>query len=97
MIEKHLDLSAQLRRLGFVQGNEMRLYGEVFEFLSDPIVMTDDAVFLDATEKRTGQIRRVRVPLQSVKIARRDHNHHPVMMDERESLRQTRDDHRSTG
>lgn len=74
MIEKHLDLSAQLRRLGFAQGNEMRLYGEVFEFLSDPIVMTDDVVFLDATEKRTGQIRRVRVPLQFVKIARRNHN-----------------------
>jgi hypothetical protein len=53
----------------------------VFEFLSDPIVMTDDVVFLDATEKRTGQIRRVRVPLQSVKIARRNHN--PVRMDEK--------------
>ena len=74
MIEKQLDLSAHLKRLGFAQGNEMRLYGEVFEFLSDPIVMTDDAVFLDATEKRTGQIRRVRVPLQSVKIARRNYN-----------------------
>lgn len=74
MIEKHLDLSAQLKRLGFTQGNEMKLYGEVFEFVSDPIVMTDDVVFLDAREKRTGQIRRVRIPLQSVKIASGNHN-----------------------
>lgn len=74
MIEKRPDLSEELKRLGFIQGNEMRLYGEIFEFISDPIVMSDEVMFLNAKEKRTGQIRRVRVPVQSVKIARGNHN-----------------------
>jgi hypothetical protein len=69
MTEKHLTLCARLKRLGFTQGNQMRLYGEVFEFLSEPIVMTDNAIFLDATVKKTGQTRRVRVPLPIVNMA----------------------------
>jgi len=52
----------------------MKLYGEVFEFLSEPIVLTDDVVFVDATERKTGQTRRVRIPLPIVNIANRQQN-----------------------
>ena len=48
----------------------MRLYGEEFQFLSDPIVMPDGAVFVDALEKRSHQTRRVRVPLPIVNMAK---------------------------
>jgi len=74
MTEKHLNLSTRLKRLGFTQGNQMKLYGEVFEFLSEPIVMTDNVVLLDATEKRTGQTRRVRIPLPIVNMASGERN-----------------------
>ena len=48
----------------------MKLYGEVFDFLSEPIVVTDDVVLVDAKEKKTGQTRRVRVPLPVIQVAK---------------------------
>jgi len=47
----------------------MKLYGEVFDFLSEPIVLTDNIVLLDAKEKKSGQTRRVRVPLPIIHMA----------------------------
>jgi len=48
----------------------MKLYGEVFDFLSEPIVLTDDVVFVDAKEKKSGLTRRVRVPLPIIQVAK---------------------------
>jgi len=47
----------------------MKLYGQVFELLSEPIIMTDDVALLDARETKTGNIRRVRIPLPIVNMA----------------------------
>ncbi|MGC1451703.1 MAG: hypothetical protein WA830_16850 [Candidatus Sulfotelmatobacter sp.] len=69
MTEKQVSLAARLIRLGFTKGNQMKLYGEVFEFVSEPIVMADNVVLVDATEKRSGQSRRVRIPLPIVHMA----------------------------
>jgi hypothetical protein len=46
----------------------MKLYGEVFDFLSEPIVLTDDVVLVDAMEKRSGQTRRVRKTVPSLLV-----------------------------
>ncbi len=72
MTEKQINLCTELKRLGFAQGNRMRLYGEEFEFLSGPIVVGENLVLMDATEKRSGQSRRVRIPLPIVKMANRE-------------------------
>ncbi len=69
MSARHAILCAKLKQLGFIQENQMRLYGEEFQFLSDPIVMPDGSVFVDAIEKRSHQTRRVRVPLPIVNMA----------------------------
>lgn len=74
MTDRQVNLSTNLKRLGFTQGNQMKLYGEVFEFLSEPIVLTDDVVFVDATERKSGQTRRVRIPLPIVNMANRQQN-----------------------
>ena len=47
----------------------MRLYGQEFELLSDPIVMADGLIFVDAIEKKSRQPRRVRIPLTIVNRA----------------------------
>jgi hypothetical protein len=62
-------LCAKLKQLGFTQENQMRLYGEEFKFLSDPIVMGDGTVFVDAIEKRSRQARRIRIPPPIVNMA----------------------------
>lgn len=69
MTSKQAHLTERLKRLGFAPENQMRLYGQEFEVLSDPIVMGDELVFVDAVEKKTRQSRRVRIPLTIVNMA----------------------------
>jgi hypothetical protein len=69
MSVRHAILCAKLKQLGFTQQNQMRLYGQEFQFLSDPIVQPDGTVFLDALEKRSHQTRRIHVPLPIVSMA----------------------------
>jgi hypothetical protein len=72
MTKKHASLCERLKRLGFAQENQMRLYGQEFQLLSDPLVMGENLVFVDAVEKKSGQRRRVRVPLPVVHMANRE-------------------------
>jgi len=62
-------LCERLKRLGFAQENRMKLYGEEFELLSDPFVVGNDVVFVDAIERKSRQQRRVRIPLPIVHMA----------------------------
>ena len=48
----------------------MKLYGQQFELLTAPIVLGDDLVLVDAIEKKSGQLRRVRIPLPIVNMAK---------------------------
>jgi hypothetical protein len=52
-------LCETLKRLGYAKNNQVRLYGEVFDF-----------VFVDALERKSGQVRRVRIPMPIVQMAR---------------------------
>jgi hypothetical protein len=63
-------LCETLKRLGYAKNNQVRLYGEVFDVVSDPIRVGDDLVFVDALERKSGQVRRVRIPLTIVQMAR---------------------------
>ena len=69
-VEKQISLSARLKGLGFTKGNQMKLYGEVFELMSEPIILADNVVLVDATERKSGMSRRVRIPLPIVNMAR---------------------------
>jgi hypothetical protein len=62
-------LSAKLRSLGFAPGNQMRLYGRKFEFVSEPIVVARHLVLMDAIDAVSGKIERVRIPLPILKTA----------------------------
>jgi hypothetical protein len=69
MIRNNGKLCERLKRLGFAQENKMRLYGEEFQLLSDPIITGDDLVFVEVIEKKSRQQRRVRIPLPILNIA----------------------------
>lgn len=58
--------------MGFAQEKRMKLYGEEFELLSDPLIVANDVVFVDAIEKKSRQQRRVRIPLPIVKMANQE-------------------------
>jgi len=59
-----------LKRLGYAQNNQVRLYGEIFDLVSDPVRVAENFVFVDALERKSGQVRRVRIPLTIVQMAR---------------------------
>ncbi len=72
MTSHNSGLCERLKRLGFAQENQMKLYGEEFELLSDPLIVANDLVFVDAIEKKSRQQRRVRIPLPIVKMANQE-------------------------
>lgn len=70
MTKEQSALCARLRQLGYAQDRQVRLYGEIFELVSDPMIVGDNLVFVDARERKSGQRRRVRIPLTIVHMAR---------------------------
>ena len=63
-------LCERIKRLGYAQNNQVRLYGEVFDLVSDPVSVGENLVFVDALERKSGQLRRVRIPPTIVQMAR---------------------------
>ncbi len=68
MTEQQVALCEGLKRLGFAAGERVRMYGEEFDLVSDPIALQDQLVFVDAIERRSGGRRRVRIPLPIVRM-----------------------------
>ncbi len=62
-------LCDRLKRLGYTQHIQMKLYGESFELVSDPIVVSEKLAFVDGIEKRSGERRRIRIPLVVLRMA----------------------------
>jgi hypothetical protein len=62
-------LCGRLKRLGFTREKQIKLYGSQFELVGDPVVMSDTVVFFDAVEQKSGQLRRVRIPLTIVHMS----------------------------
>jgi len=63
-------LCKAIKRLGYARNNRVRLYGEVFDLVSDPISVGETSVVVDAVERKSGRVRRVRIPSTIVQIAR---------------------------
>src|ERR1700751_2268042 len=69
MTTAQMHVCERLKRLGFSRQQQIKLYGTQFELVGDPLVMTEDVVFVDAVEQKSGQLRRVRIPLNVVRMA----------------------------
>jgi hypothetical protein len=63
MTKQEVTICERLKRLGFAQTKQVRMYGEQFELVSDPITIGDHLVVVDALERKSGSLRRVRIPL----------------------------------
>jgi len=72
MTKEQSTLCANIKRLGYTQNSQVRLYGEIFELVSDPFSVGDNLVFVDARERKTGHVRRVRIPLTIMHIAQQE-------------------------
>jgi len=62
-------LCETIKRLGYAQNNQVMLYGEVFDLVSNPVSVGESFVFVDALDWK-GKMRRVRIPPTIVQMAR---------------------------
>jgi hypothetical protein len=62
-------LCDRLKRLGYARNIQMKLYGETFELVSDPVVVSEKLAFVEGIEKKSGERRRIRIPLVVLRIA----------------------------
>jgi hypothetical protein len=69
MTTEQVTLCGRIKRLGYSRGNQVQLYGERFDLISDPFCVGDNSVRVDALEQRSGRTRRVRIPLNIVRAA----------------------------
>jgi hypothetical protein len=65
-------LCETIKRLGFAQANQVKLYGRVFDLVSNPIMVAQNCVFVDALEQKSGKVMRIRIriPPTIVQMAR---------------------------
>jgi hypothetical protein len=70
MTKEQTTLCEKIRRLGYAQNSQVKLYGEVFDLVSDPVSVGDNLVFVDALERPSGRVRRVCIPLNIVQMAK---------------------------
>jgi len=62
---------SELRRLGFASGRRTRLYGEEFEFVSDPEA-DESGYCLKAISRKSAHARSVPIPLSVVRTVERE-------------------------
>jgi hypothetical protein len=71
MTQEQVALCEQMKRLGYAQDCWVKLYGEVFDLMSDPFCI-GACIFVDAWEQRSGRVRRICIPKNVVRTARPD-------------------------
>jgi hypothetical protein len=69
--KKEVILCETIKRLGYFQNGQVKLYGEIFRLVSDPVIVEGRSVFVDAVERKSGTLRRIRIPLPIVLMAER--------------------------
>jgi hypothetical protein len=70
--ERQRDLCDRLKRLGYGRNGQIRLYGVDYQLTSDPIVVADRVVLVDAIERSSGQSRRIPLPPTVLIMATQD-------------------------
>lgn len=72
MTPQQIALCERLKRLGYEKNKQIRMYGEEFDLISDPITISDHLYVVDAIERKSKSLRRVRIPLPIVNMVRQD-------------------------
>ena len=65
------ELCERLKALGYADRNRIRIYGEEFDLLSNPI-SDQHGVSIEAKSRKTGNERRLRIPLPILYMIRKD-------------------------
>lgn len=72
MTQQQIALCERLKRLGYEKDKLLRMYGQEFDLISDPITISEHLYVVDAIERKTKHKRRVCIPLPVLNMARKD-------------------------
>src|SRR5438270_5940370 len=72
MTPQQIALCERLKRLGYEKDKKLRMYGEDFDLISDPITIGEHLYVVDAIERKSKSFRRVRIPLPIINMVRHD-------------------------
>jgi hypothetical protein len=67
--ERLRNISNVLKKLGYASQNHVKLYGQEFWLVNDPVAMTETLVLVDAIETKSRRTLRLRIPLNVVNMA----------------------------
>ena len=70
MSDQKLTMRENIKRLGYAHNCHVKLYGQVFQLVSDPIVESERSVFFDGLDRKSGSVKRIPIPLPILVIAR---------------------------
>ena len=71
MADIRTTIRENIKRLGYANNRQVRLYGQSFLLVSDPIVEGERVAFVEGVESKTRRVRRIRIPLPIVMIAQK--------------------------
>ena len=72
MTTMHTSLCERLKQLGYAKNKPLRMYGEDFDLLSDPRVVEEHLIVVDAVARKSGALRRLSIPLSVVQMIRKE-------------------------
>ena len=72
MTPQQVALCERLKRLGYEKNKQLRMYGQDFDLISDPITIGEHLYVVDAIERKSKSLRRVRIPLPVINMARQE-------------------------
>lgn len=72
MTPQQVALCERLKRLGYEKNKQLRMYGQEFDLISDPITIGEHLYVVDAIERKSKSLRRVRIPLPVINMARQE-------------------------
>jgi hypothetical protein len=72
MVDQQIAVCERLKRMGYTKDHQIRMYGEDFELISDPITISDKLFVVDAIERKSRSLRRVCIPLPIINMLRHE-------------------------
>lgn len=72
MTQQQIALCDRLKRLGYEKNKKLRMYGEDFDLISDPITLGEHLYVVDAIERKSKSVRRLCIPLPIIHMARQE-------------------------
>jgi hypothetical protein len=72
MTQQQVALCERLKRLGYEKDKQIRMYGQEFELISDPITIADHWFSVDAIERKSRSVQRGCIPLPIINMIRQD-------------------------